>query len=186
MKYLITLMLLCSLSAYSQEKWRRMEGTDSFANIPTVTFSLTGKFLTPPSSSRLDAPTWITVCTPKASHNGKNLYDGQLMKSYIDFGTVLHSATLSQVAVSYRLDDSKAKTELWLGGSAGTAAFLDHMALNTVLYDHYFPHRANSSPPHQKLVIMVQESLAGNIVAEFDMPDPDEMARACGITYHRD
>jgi hypothetical protein len=164
--------------------WVRKAYTDSFSGMPLVSFTLTGKFLDTPQNGHAAAPVWITVCEPKQTHNGKNLYDGLLVKSYIDFGTVLNSTTAG-LPVIYRLDDGKPKPELWSSATGGTAAFLERFPLNTVLYGHYLPHRANSNPATKKLVLKVDEAFAASVVAEFDIPDPDEMARACGTTYHQ-
>jgi hypothetical protein len=169
----------------SAPQWIRKAYTDSFSGIPLVSFTLTGRFLDPSQHGHLAAPVWTTVCQPKPTHNGKNLYEGLLAKSYVDFGTVLNS-TSAGLPVIYRLDDGKPKAELWSSATAGTAAFLDRFPLNTVLYGHYLPHRANSNPPTKKLVLKVDEAYAASIVAEFDIPDPDEMARICGTTYHKE
>jgi hypothetical protein len=191
------LLSVTTLSAFSQQDvkedglktgtsaWIRKNSSDSFSGVSLVTFTLTGRFLDPPQHGNLAAPVWITVCEPKRTHNGKDLYDGLLAKSYIDFGSVL-SSTINGLPIVYRLDDGKPKAELWSSGTAGTAAFLDRNSLNTVLYAHFMPHRANSNPPTKKLVVKVAEFNAASIVAEFDIPDPDEIARTCGTTYHKD
>jgi hypothetical protein len=166
-------------------QWVRKAYTDSFSGTALVSFTLTGRFLDPPQHGHLAAPVWVTVCQPKPTHNGKDLYDGLLVKSYVEFGTVLNS-TSAGLPVIYRLDDGKAKAELWSSATAGTAAFLERFPLNTVLYGHYLPHRANSNPATKKLVLKVDEAYAASIVAEFDIPDPDDMARTCGTTYHKD
>ncbi len=192
----LTFSMAITLSAASQQpvkeepkadttKWIRKDSTDSFSGVSLVTFSLTGRFLDPPQHGSLGAPVWITVCEPKPTHNGKDLYDGLLAKSYIDFGSVLAS-TANGLPIVYRLDDGKPVAEFWSSATDGTAAFMNRFALNTVLYAHYLPHRANSNPPTKKLVVKVDEFSAASIVAEFDIPDPDEMARACGTTYHKD
>ncbi len=167
------------------QQWARKAYTDSFSGTSLVSFTLTGRFLDPPQHGHLAAPVWITVCQPKPTHNGKDLYEGLLAKSYVDFGAVLNSTTAG-LPVIYRLDDGKPKAELWSSATAGTSAFLDRFPFNTVLYGHYLPHRANSNPPTKKLVLKVDEAYAASIVVEFDIPDPDEMARTCGTTYHKD
>jgi len=123
------------------------------------------------------------VCEPKPTHNGKDLYDGLLVKSYVSFGTVVNS-TAAGVPVVYRLDDGKPQAEFWSEGTAGTAVFMGRNTLNTILYGHFLPHRAGSNPATKKLVIKVDEFQAASIVAQFDIPEPDEMARLCGTTYH--
>ena len=165
--------------------WQRKDYTDSFSGNALVSFSLTGRFLDAPQRGHLESPVWVTVCEPKASHNGKNLYEGLLSKSYIDFGTVLNSRSPSSVPIIYRLDDGKPNSDTWTTGTDLTAAFLSRDALNTVLYGHFLPHRAGSNPPTKKLVLKVDEFQAASIVVEFDIPDPDQMARACGTTYHQ-
>jgi hypothetical protein len=40
--------------------------------------------------------------------------------------------------------------------------------------------------PNKKLVLKVDEIYAASSVAELDIPDPDEMARSCATTYHKE
>jgi hypothetical protein len=168
----------------SSPQWVRKDYTDSFSGTALVSFTLTGRFLDAPQHGHLAAPVWVTVCQPKSTHNGKDLYDGLLAKSYVDFGTVLNTTTAG-LPVVYRLDDGKPNAEYWSSATSGTAAFLGRLPLNTVLYGHYLPHRANTNSPTKKFVLKVDEAYAASIVAQFDIPDPDEMARACGTTYHK-
>lgn len=174
-----------STNSATTVQWVRKDYTDSFSGIALVSFTLSGRFLDPPQHGHSDTPQWITVCEPKQTHKGKNLYDGLLVKSYIDFGSVL-SSTVAGLPVVYRLDDGKAKPELWSSATAGTAAFLQRDALNTVLYGHFLPHRVGSNSATRKLVLKVDEFQAASIVAEFVIPDPDIMARTCGTSYHKD
>lgn len=131
-------------------QWLRKDYTDSLSGVPLVSFTLTGWFLDPPQHGHAEAPTWVTVCDPKPTHNGKDLYDGLLVKAYIDFGSVL-SSTGEGLPVVYRLDDGKPKAECWSAGTAGTAAFLNSNTLNTVLYGRFLPHRAASNPATNKV-----------------------------------
>jgi hypothetical protein len=40
--------------------------------------------------------------------------------------------------------------------------------------------------PNKKLMLKMDEIYAATSVAELDIPDPDEMARSCGTTYHNE
>jgi hypothetical protein len=186
MKPFISFVMIAFCAAacgQDDQQWQHKDSTDSFSGISLVTFTLAGKYLDPPQHGDSIAPVWIAVCEPKETHNGKDLYDGLLVKSYISFGTVVNSTT-SGVPVVYRLDDGKPQAEFWSEGTAGTAAFMGRNTLNTILYGHSLPHRAGSNPPTRKLTLKVDEFQAASIVAQFDIPDPEEMARLCGTTYH--
>ena len=54
------------------------------------------------------------------------------------------------------------------------AIFFKHIALNTLLYRHFLPHKDGTNPPVHKPTAAVDEDLAGEVVMEFDMPDPGQ------------
>jgi hypothetical protein len=47
------------------------------------------------------------------------------------------------------------------------------------------PHKEGTGDPVHKIVIAADEYLAGQVVAQFDMPDPTQIAEACGAIIHK-
>jgi hypothetical protein len=47
------------------------------------------------------------------------------------------------------------------------------------------PHKENTSPPVRKVIIGFDEYLGGEVVMQFEMPDPTEIADACGVIWHK-
>jgi hypothetical protein len=111
-----------------------------------------------------------------------------MLKGYIWVSTVVESQSSSLgtvVRVRYRLDDSKVHEEPWGQSTDYSAIFLGETELDTILYGHFMPHKENTSPPVKKLVVAFDEYLGGEIVMQFDMPDPTEVAEACGAIWHK-
>jgi hypothetical protein len=88
-------------------------------------------------------------------------------------------------AVHYRLDDGKMHNETWDISDDGVALFLPEIEFNTVLYGHFTKHKDGTNPPVRKLVLGVNEHRGDEIVIQFDMPDPTEMADACGALIRK-
>lgn len=89
------------------------------------------------------------------------------------------------VTVQYRLDDGKIQAENWSPSTDRTSAFFDAATFNNLLYGHILPHKENTSAPIRKLAIAINEYLAGEIVMQFDMPDPTQVADFCGTLFHK-
>jgi len=165
-------------------QWVRTEKIDAFSGTSYAEFVLTGTFLSAPQNHSDGPPLLVLHCKKGEHHNGKNVYDGSLLSAQLTVGTVLGSQQ-SGVAAMYRLDDGKPQTEVWSISTSGTVAFFNQMTLDTLLYSHYLPHRADSNPPVKKAVIAVDEAFAARVVMQFDMPDPKEVEQVCGVTYHK-
>jgi len=181
-----TVCLWSTLSSGQQQKqWQALPQTDALRGTRYTRFVLTGMFLTPPRQPTIPDPLLIVECIP-----GKRLrvYGGTFLDAYVSLGAVLNSVVSQDgngVLASYRLDDGKIKQELWSPSTDGTAAFFTSVTLNTLLYGHFLPHKPDTNPAIRKAVIAVNEYLAGEIVMQFDMPDPTEVADACGGLVHK-
>jgi hypothetical protein len=87
--------------------------------------------------------------------------------------------------VELRLDDGKVQTGWWSYSTDMSWAFFPAPSLNNLLYGHMFPHKENTSPAVHKVVIAIAEYLGGQIVMQFDVPDPTPVADACGAVIHQ-
>jgi hypothetical protein len=87
--------------------------------------------------------------------------------------------------VQYRLDDGKIQTERWGISTDFSSAFFAEATLNNLLYGHVMAHREGSSAPVRKIVVATDEFVGGEIVIQFDMPEPDAVAEACGVIVHK-
>jgi hypothetical protein len=56
---------------------------------------------------------------------------------------------------------------------------------HNLLYGHVMAHKAESSAPIRKLVVATNEFIGGESVIQFDMPEPDTVAEACGVVVQK-
>jgi hypothetical protein len=164
--------------------WQREDKTDPLRGAAIAQYSLTGKFLTPPKRSPEAPPVFVIKCNAGTKRSRSGLLDGKLLDAFIAIGAeISHSS--AKVPVQYRLDDGKMHNEAWNIGAGGTAVFLPPLELNTVLYGHFLTHKEGTNPPVRKLVLGLNEHRGAEVVVQFDLPDPDEMADACGLLYRK-
>lgn len=50
---------------------------------------------------------------------------------------------------------------------------------------HVMAHKEGTGAPTRKVVIATDEFVGGEIVMQFDMPDPESVAEACGVVVHK-
>lgn len=165
--------------AQADAGWVRSEQKDALRGTSFLQFRLAGKFLAPPKTGDSEAPAMIAHCLP-GKH--ERIYNGKVIDFYVHVGAVLNS---EKAFVSVRLNDGKVQQELWSTSTDRSAAFFSSLMLNNFLYGHILPHKEGSGPPVRKVVIGVEEFLAGVIVMQFDMPDPSEIQEACGVVAHK-
>jgi hypothetical protein len=184
------LALLVSFSAgvFAQPAgWAKEQKTDPLRGTNYVVYKLDGKFLAPPRQIKPDAlPSIILQCTPGSFTRGH--LHGRLLKGYVYVGTVIDTQVSSlsgSVRAKFRLDDGKLQDAPWSHSTDYSSVFFDDTDLNTLLYGHFMPHKENTSPPVKKVVIGFDEYLGGEVVMQFDMPDPTEVADACGVIWHK-
>jgi hypothetical protein len=115
--------------------------------------------------------------------------NGKFVDGYFVAGAVLdgHIGTSGRTVtvVSFRLDDKKIQTGYWTPSTDFGGVFFTDLDLSNLLYGHMLPHKEGTSDPVHKVVIAVDEYLAGQVVAQFDMPDPTQVAEACGAIFHK-
>jgi hypothetical protein len=170
----------------SAQEWQRTEETDAFRGTSFSQFTLAGKFLAPPTNHASEAPTLVVQCVA-GRHLLRGIHaftNGKLLSAYLIVGTVLNSHS-GEITVQYRLDDGKIQPDWWHPGTDGMAAFLPESALDNLLYGHTLLHKEGTNPPVRKVVISLDEYLASEVVMQFDMPDPTQVAETCGVVYHK-
>ncbi len=200
-------LLVMPVIGLSQEKWTRIEKTDALQGTKSARFSLEGKFLEAPQNSKISSPTFVIDCDPNKWRSNRHRR-GKLLDAYIVVGAVLDSKVgsnesaligpraASGVEVQYRIDDGKVRSEFWFHSTDFSAIFLGEPlgslgmdfkdeVLGRLLYSHQAMYKENVSVPARKAVIRVSEYLGGNITAEFDFPDPTEVADACGLFIYK-
>ncbi len=104
---------------------------------------------------------------------------GAVLDTHVD------ASASSATVVQFRLDDKKIQTGYWTPSTDFGGAFFTDLDLDNLLYGHMLPHKEGTGDPVRKVVIAANEFLAGQVVAEFDMPDPTQVAEACGVIFHK-
>ncbi|MGC2695888.1 MAG: hypothetical protein WA738_08855 [Candidatus Angelobacter sp.] len=184
-------------AAQDLPKWQVQQVKDAFLGTELTQFRLEGKYLAAPQDGST-VPALMLSC--KAGAHGK--YDGQLEdaslfvgKPTVDPRLLRRSKTRAArnetlITTQYRLDDGKVHTEhlshsqdfkmisLELGGCR-------ECLINNLFYGHEVSHKEDSSPQVRKVILNIPEYVGGNIVIQFDLPDVTEVAKACGVTYHK-
>jgi hypothetical protein len=184
---IVNAALLIASSALAQAPgagWGKEEKTDALRGTHYLQFLLMGRFLTPPRQTSPD-PKLVVQCLPGEHSVGYHVFtNGRYIASYLIVGPVLNSQ-LSGLAVQYRLDDGKIQPELWGISTDFSSAFFSGTTLNNLLYGHVMAHKEGTSAPVHKLVIATDEFVGGEIVMQFDMPEPENVAEACGVVVHK-
>jgi hypothetical protein len=182
----IVMLCFASLCVGQSASWEREEKTDPLRGTAYSQFTLTGKFLTRPTQATTEAPVLFVKCLPgdhRKIHGG--FINGRFLDAYVIAGAVLDRTPKGHVAVQYRLDDGKMHTEYWGAGTDDSAAFAPDVELNTILYGHFMKHKEGTNPPVHKVVMGMHENVGTEIVIQFDMPDPDQVADACGLLIRK-
>jgi hypothetical protein len=174
--------------------WKREDKTDALRGTHYLEFELDGTFLTPPKRPGVNTPMMVVDCLP-----GQHLkvYGGRFIAGFVVTGAVLSSQVIEKdtvlggrslptvIPVEFRLDDGKVQEHVFNPSTDGTSAFFPETILSTLLYGHYLPHKEGKGDPIKKVVLAMDEYLAGRIVIQFDMPDPHDVADSCGVIAHK-
>ena len=168
---------IASMLFAQTEQWLQSQEKDALRDTSYIKFDLKGRFLTAPQNLAVDGPSLVVTCQP-----GKHLriYNGRFLHGFVTAGIILGSE-----AVQYRIDDGKIQHEMWSSSTNSSAAFFDAATLKNLLYGHILPHKEGTTAPVRKLVISVSQLAASEIVMQFDMPDPEQIADACGAIAHK-
>ncbi len=181
----VSLVSLSTITNAQQIQWQREDKTDPLRGTAYAQFMLTGTFLTPPKIPPSGKPMFIMKCKPDDHHRAGTGWEyGKLMEAYIIVHAVVNH-DIGHIAAQYRLDDSKIHKLDWRVSTDGTAIFPDRIGLNDLFYGHLLQHKEGTGAPVHKAIISVNEYLGAEIVVQFDMPDPTEVADACGLIIHK-
>jgi hypothetical protein len=185
-KTTVAVVLCLALVCLAQStKWEREDKTDPLRDVHYSQYTLTGKFLSPPKDTNGEPPVFVVKCIPGGHRHIYGGYlNGKFMDAYITMHTVVNHSS-KDIFVQYRLDDGKMHKEYWGVSTDGTAIFPPEIELDTVLYGHFTRHKEGTNDPIKKLVLGVSEYLGAEVVVQFDLPDPTEMADACGILVRK-
>lgn len=94
--WIIALILLCPTAGHAQD-WHGTEKVNVMTDAKLTEYTLTGKFIKPPSRGAIDPPRLVVECA-----HGVGSKPDHRLNSYLIVGAVLDSAS-----VQYRLDDRK-------------------------------------------------------------------------------
>lgn len=181
-------LLTLGVHAQGAPEWSRAAKTDQLTGASSVEFTLLGKFLAAPNGPGAAArPALVARCSPGERSWGH--FGGKFLEGYVLVGSVVdtHGSIVREagIPVRYRLDDGKVQSGTWTESTNYAGVFFSWADFANLLYGHMLPHKENSSPPVRKVVISIPEFQAADIVAQFDMPEPSEVADACGITRRK-
>jgi hypothetical protein len=179
------LLLALCLASQCVGQWQREERTDAFRGTKFTEFKLEGRFLTPPRSASLISPALVIQCLPGEHSVGYHVVTGgKFLTAFLFVGPVMDSQ-LTALAVQFRLDDGKVQTEAWTVSKDFSSAFFPETTLNTLLYGHFLPHKEGTGPPTKTVKIAADQFVGGEVVMQFEMPDPTPLAEACGLVVHK-
>ena len=181
--FVAALAVVTTLTGFAQV-WLITSMSDALTGKSYTLYVLPGKFLTPPWKVTDIAPTISLRCDP-ASHRGK--VRGKLIEGFIVVNTVIDLKNGGKSTVQYRLDDGKLQDAEGLVGNSTDyqAISFDDLFLDNLIWGHQIYHKPGTSQQIRKVVIGVQEHLAGQIVMQFDLPDSEQVAAACGTEYSK-
>lgn len=190
-RYLLAVGLFACISlaihAQGGPVWNKEEKADPLRDTKYFQFTLDGKFLTPPRNIKPDSvPSIIVRCTPGSFTRGH--LHGKFMNGYIYVGAVVDTQVSSSgpsVRAKFRLDGGKLQDAGWSHSTDYSSIFFEDIDFNTLLYGHFMPHKEDTSAPVKKIVVGIDEYLGGEVVMQFDMPNPTEVADACGAIWHK-
>lgn len=178
-------LAVCALAVQAQEKgWTREDQSDPLHNTEYTQFTLEGKYLVPPRHQGADAPMLILQCSPGARSRAGGQVNGKLIAGYLDVDATLDFRQ-DNIPVEYRLDDGKLQQVYWSTSTDGGGAAFGEKDLERLLYGRSGPRKEDTNPPVRKLIIGIPERLGTQVEAQFDMPDPSEVAEACGVLVHK-
>jgi hypothetical protein len=184
--------------AHSQATWQHSKVDDALRKTSFTQFVLQGKYLVAPKNQQPEEfPALVVRCSAVPRSVGYHVFvNGTFLAGYLVSGTIvdsrvtIHEGLLGTsfpvvVPVTFRLDEGKLQTEAWHSSTDHSAAFFGDLTLNTLLYGHFLRHKENTNEQVRKVIIGLNEAFAGEVQIEFDMPDPTEVAEACGVVMHK-
>ena len=160
----------------SAAQWRRAEKPDPNRARTLIQFTLTGKFLTSPRNAAPNRPALLVSCVPNRRDESEGKFsDAQLLVGsavkidYVEPPELKTGTSYNQeVSVKFLLNDGKAAVKQWPAGTDKSSATIPKDAVKEILRAH-------------TVVMTVREKDAGEVEMQFEMPDPAQVEKACGI-----
>jgi hypothetical protein len=158
----------------SGPQWRRAEKTE--ATRGRIQFTLKGSFLKAPRNETPNRPALVVSCTPDERDASRGKFSDALLlvgsAVKIDFVEPAELTTgisyKQEVSVQFRLDNAKTREEQWAAGGDKVSAAIPKEAVKEMLRAH-------------AVVITAKEADAAEIKMQFDMPDPAQVEKGCGL-----
>ncbi|HET9285888.1 MAG TPA: hypothetical protein VFR24_28375 [Candidatus Angelobacter sp.] len=195
------LVLLFSTSLVAAQdtapQWQTNHVKDAFLGAESIQYRLEGKYLATPFTKPA-TPAIYLQCTPGSNNHGR--YDGKLQNAFLfvgdtddrhaRYGRKTRARERETVVTQYRLDDGKVHTQ-YLGHSPDFKMIslqpegCGECMINDLFYGHIVSHKENTSPQIKKVVFNIPDPKSGNVVIQFDLPDVTEVAKNCGVSYHK-
>jgi hypothetical protein len=196
---LVAMLNLVTLgNAHSQIAWQRSTVNDPLRKASFTQFILQGKYLAAPTTQKPgELPALVVRCSAGTHSVGYHIFvNGTFLAGYLVTGTIVNSeVTIHEgvfgtsfpvvVPVMFRLDEGKLQTENWNTSTDRSAAFFGSITLNNLLYGHIYRHKENTTEQVRKAIIGLDETFAGEVQIQFDMPDATGVAEACGVVLHK-
>jgi hypothetical protein len=174
----------CALAAQQGSTWVREEKSDPLHKTAYSEFTLEGKYLVPPKDRNAEAPMLILQCKEDAHNRDGGKASGRLLAGFLDVDAALDFRE-GNLPVEFRLDDGKLQEADWSSSNDSGGATFGYKDFEKLLYGHTSSHKEDTSPAVRKVILGVPEHLGTEIEAEFDMPDPGEVAEVCGVVGHK-
>jgi hypothetical protein len=186
------------LAAQDAPQWQTEHVKDAFLGTETTQYRLEGRYLATPFA-RPATPAIYLQCIPGSNNHGKSdgklesafLFVGDTNDRHVSYDRRSHAREReAAVTTQYRLDDGKVHTQ-YLSHSPDFKMIslqpegCGECMINDLFYGHIVPHKENTSPQTRKVVFNIPEPRGGNVVIQFDLPDVTEVARVCGVSYHK-
>lgn len=196
---MLALLFAASLVAAQDTapQWQTERVKDAFLGTESIQYRLEGKYLATPFEKPA-IPAIYLQCTPGPNNHGKS--DGKLENAYLFVGDPgerhyerrTHARErATAVELQYRLDDGKVHTQPLAHSPDFKMISLQpdtcgECLINDLFYGHIVQHKENTSPQIKKVVLNIpQPRGGGNVVIQFDLPDVTEVAKNCGVSYHK-
>jgi hypothetical protein len=190
MKHLFIILLFCAV-AHCQD-WSIKQVADPFRGTSFTQFMLEGKYLTPPATSSDHAPMLLLRCSAQAHGPKSYRFEGKLLAAFLFLGDqavvdaqVGFGDGTSRVMTQWRLDDGKIQSDFLSHSTNFKAISLPELLVDDFFYAHQLPHKESTNSQVKKVVVSIPEYLGSDVVIQFDLPDVTEVAKTCGVTYHK-
>lgn len=163
----------------SVQEWVKSQESADTSGTTYLLFTLAGKFIRLPKSETANPPNLAVECklSKRSGESNGKFSSGSLQVGIplrIDWvePEVIHGiGYYPKISVRVRLDDGKALQGLWVPGTDKTSDSFQKNILKKILRAH-------------TILITTHEKSGEEVAVQFDMPDPSQIAKACGVAGH--